>query len=234
MIGIFYTGEKRFENISKNNHQKLFEKISKLDKINLYYFTQPELDRNLCSFKNTEHYRSGGIQTWDFLTAAEMLSEEIIIKIRTDVWIANSCYQTIIRAINDVKNKKIDIAFLGSELYESYQEKDQQIDVDLTDKIQDFIIVARKDKLENKLKFIDEYTSKKPIKSGNKIFKYIIKKDANAVTIRCQMYLIRKEPIKLIDGEIAWGFVERYQLNGTKGLENTINYFQNKITMTDL
>jgi hypothetical protein len=234
MIGIFYTGEKRFENLSKDNHQKLFDKISKFDKINLYYFTQPEFDRSSCPFQNTEHYRSGGIQTWDFLTVSEQLSEEIVLKIRTDVWIANSCYQTILRAINDIKNKKIDIAFLGSELYESYQEKDQEINVEYTDKIQDFIIVARREKLENKLKFIQEYISKKPIKSGNKIFKHIVKKKSKAVTIRCQMYLIRKEPTALTDGEIAWGFVERYQLNGTKGLENTINYFKNKITCVEL
>jgi hypothetical protein len=215
MISIFYTGERRFEDVSRENHELLINEMKqRYGDVSVYYFTQPEHDRSGCPYQGTEHYRSGGIQMWDFLTAAEKIDSEIIIKFRTDAWFASSSFYSLFDVIDKIKSRQYDIAYMGAELFDGYDKHNQQIDVSKVEKIQDFIIAARKSSLANKETAAKNYTNKKAIKSGNKVFYFLMDKNTKGVTVRCQIYLIRKIPDVLTDGEVAWGFIERYYLAG--------------------
>ena len=222
-LGIFYTGEERFREQTKANHQHLLDLISNQHRTQVYWFTQPNFDRAACPYYETERFRSGGIQIWDFVSAAEQMTEPVIIKMRTDVWFAKSCINVVLEMISRVMSKEFDLVYLGSELYENF---DAICNVESAniDKIQDFVIIARKDAINNLSETVDRYMHMKPNKSGNKVFQALIKKPEKSITVRCQMYLMRKIPEQLIDGEVAYGFVERYLL-GKNFNDNVIDYF---------
>lgn len=228
-LGIFYTGEERFKSESASNHRYLLDLIEKDHRTKIYWFTQPNFDRTECPYYGTERFRSGGIQIWDFVNAAEKLQEPVIVKFRTDVWFAKSSINVVLEMINRVMLKELDLVYLGSELYENFDSV-CKIEPASIDKIQDFIIIARRDAINNKTETVSKYMKMKANKSGNKVFKALIKNQEKSVTVRCQMYLIRKAHENLIDGEVAYGFVERY-LIGKKFNDNVIEYFtKNKNT----
>jgi len=222
-LGVFYTGEERFREQTQANHKQVLDLISKQHRTQVYWFTQPDFDRTACPYYETERFRSGGIQIWDFVNAAQRLEEPVIIKMRTDVWFAKSSINVVLEMISRVMSKGFDLVYLGSELYENF-DAICNIESANIDKIQDFVIIARKDAINNLSESVDRYMHMKPNKSGNKVFQALIKKPEKSITVRCQMYLMRKIPEKLIDGEVAYGFVERYLL-GKNFNDKVIDYF---------
>ena len=57
----------------------------------------------------------------------------------------------------------------------------------------DFVIIARKDRLMCSQDVFNSLLTPTKEKSGNKSFKLLIAPDTNAVSISCQIYLVRKD-----------------------------------------
>jgi hypothetical protein len=217
MIAVCYTGDKRHNySLTLTNHQKLFDKLSELEKIKVYWFTKDTSDRGVCPYDDNSSDQShqgkyrlgqgGAIQTWDFVNAISKVKENIIIRMRTDTWFHDTAIEVIFNEVKEVLDGRTDIAFFGSDLINDNVGKEFEkifVNPHHVNRIQDFIIVTDKRKIYSPIdviKIIDE-THPKKRGNGNKTFRYCIPNESKAYTILCKIYLIRKfyeaEPAEL-------------------------------------
>ena len=189
-IALVYIGHARHQQTSKNNHKKLLEVLESKYQVTVYNFIKTEANP-LCPFDS-----SGGVQVWDFLTACDRVAEEIVIKIRTDVWFTKSAMETMLVELTEIVEGRNDIAFLGLAFTTHYDKVLVRNDARVGKKVTDFVIVARKSELEPLDSVVSKLSTAKG-ESGNKMFRIVISATARAVNTSCQMYLLRydyKEP----------------------------------------
>ena len=91
-IGFVYTGERRFENIGRENHKLLFNALSEFTAFNIY--DECKDDRS-----NDDFTISAPNQIWDFYKALPKVKEQIVIRMRTDIWFAKSSIPHVINEI---------------------------------------------------------------------------------------------------------------------------------------
>ena len=185
-IAIVYIGERRFHSTSQANHKELFDLIQSKHKITIYDFTKLGPNPN-CPFTS-----SGGVQVWDFLQANKNVSEDIVIKIRTDIWFTQNSMQVVLKELEEICNGNNDVAFMGIDFTFHYNKLHERTDASETKKVPDFLIIARRSIIDNEDLIISRLNGPKH-KSGNVMFKYILAPDARAVSVSCQMYLLRKD-----------------------------------------
>jgi hypothetical protein len=189
-IALVYIGHARHQQTSKNNHKKLLELLQSKYTVTVYNFLKTETNP-LCPFDT-----SGGAQVWDFLTSCERVTEEIVIKIRTDVWFTKSAMETTLSELEEIAEGRNDIAFLGLAFTTHYDQIMVRSSARVGKKVTDFVIIARKSELEPLDSVVAKLTAAKD-KSGNKMFRAVMSATARAVNTSCQMYLLRhdyKEP----------------------------------------
>jgi len=188
-IAIVYIGEKRFQRVTSENHKKMINELSKDFEIKVYDFLKDGPNPK-CPYK-----LSGAIQLWDFLMANDAVPEEIVIKVRTDVWFTDTSINILKSRIRKVINKELDIAYLGLDLRNHYDKEiaTMTLDVGTKSKCTDFVIIVRKEQIRSSKDCIQLYTDNNQEKSGNKAFKALILPNTKYESTSCQMYLIRKE-----------------------------------------
>ena len=185
-VAVVYIGQSRFDKTSRANHDELFELLRTKYEINVYDFTRP-------GPSTTGPFQSsGGIQVWDFLQAVKQVEEDIIIKLRTDLWFTNNSMTVVLSELDEIVNGNNDVAFMGIDFTNHYDKLHERIDADTTKKVTDFAVIAKRSVLDNEESIITRLNGPKH-KSGNVMFKYILAPDARAVSVSCQMYLLRKD-----------------------------------------
>ena len=185
-VAVVYIGQSRFDKTSRANHDELFELLRTKYEINVYDFTRP-------GPSTTGPFQSsGGTQVWDFLQAVKQVEEDIIIKLRTDTWFTNNSMSVILNELDEIVNGNNDVAFMGIYFTNHYDKLHERIDADTTKKVTDFAVIAKRSVLDNEESIITRLNGPKH-KSGNVMFKYILAPDARAVSVSCQMYLLRKD-----------------------------------------
>lgn len=204
-VALFYIGQRRYQETSKTNHLQFLNLLKENYEVILYDFIKDSPDLE-CPYDT-----SGGVQVWDFYKALDLINERFVIKLRTDVWFTDTSMQATISEIRDVVNGNKDVCFIGSDIAFHYKETHMSVNVATENKIQDFVIIADKQKIKNKKEVMTILSTSKKLKSGNKTFKNLIIDPTRAFTVRCQMYLIRQEHVNPSDWEIAWDFVNRYR-----------------------
>lgn len=184
-IAVVYIGQRKFDKTSTANHQALIELLKTQHTINVYDFTRPG--------PSTEgpFTSSGGIQVWDFLQAVKSVNEDIIIKLRTDLWFTTNSMTVVLSELNEVVNGNNDVAFMGVDFTNHFDKLHERNDA-TNKKVTDFTIIARRSSLDTEESIVTRLNGPKH-KSGNVMFKYILAPDARAVSVSCQMYLIRKD-----------------------------------------
>ena len=204
MISVFYTGDRRGNpDVMALNHQTLLEKIAELDPVEVIFYTKDNTERAHCPFDeggpDTSYRRGqgGAVQVWDFYQGVNKSQGEIVLKLRTDVWITHSAMAVILEQLQNIIDGTADIVFFGSDLVNDNVGKEKEviaIDRHEPARIQDFIIAARVDKLSPGKKVIQDMLSISPkkIRSGNKTFRALVPEGAKASTILCHLWLIRK------------------------------------------
>ena len=185
-IAVVYIGQQKFDTTSQTNHAKLFELFRTKYEINVYNFTRtgPSTEGPFTS--------SGGVQVWDFLQALKHTQEDIVIKLRTDTWFTQSSMPVIMSELDAIGNNNNDVAFMGVDFTNHYDKIHERIDANTTKKVTDFVVIAKRSRLDTEESIITRLNGPKH-KSGNVMFKYILAPDARAVSVSCQMYLIRKD-----------------------------------------
>ena len=214
-LAIFYTGDKRHNlELTKQNHQRLFDRIQEFADYNIYWFTKDDPGRGVCPFEEGDinldnAYRraqGGGIQVWDFYRSCERTTEPIVMKLRTDVWLTDSSIDIICEEIKKIIAGKTDIAFFGSDWIHANAGRiyHKIVVIDgVPGGVQDFVIVANRSQLKSGQEVIDYITALSPKKrrSGNNLHKLLIPmtntdhfnfQDINAFRILCQTWLVRK------------------------------------------
>lgn len=235
-IGIFYTGDVRHnQDIATQNHQKLFDRLQELVSVHVYRFTRDDPKRGICPYDppqgdpNDVVYRrgqGGAVQVWDFLRGVQRTTEEIILRIRTDVWFTDTSIDLIYFELNEMIHNRSGIAYFGSDWVNKVagtvnERLEVHIDVDAV--IQDFVILARRDKLKSFDDTIEDLNKVVPNKrrSGNKTFRYIIpiengvpgfrKQLATVHRVLCQIWLIRKTYTEYPDDmEVCKDYIQSY------------------------
>lgn len=185
-IAVVYIGQRKFDKTSKANHQALLDLLRTQHTVNVYDFTRPgpSIDGPFTS--------SGGVQVWDFLQAIKTVPEDIIIKLRTDTWFTNNSMPVVLYELNEIVSGNNDVAFMGIDFTNHYDKLHERIDASTTKKVTDFVVIANRAKLDTEESIVTRLNGPKH-KSGNVMFKYILAPQARAVSVSCQMYLLRKD-----------------------------------------
>ena len=184
-IAVVYIGQRKFDKTSTANHQVLIELLKTQHTVNVYDFTRPgpSTDGPFSS--------SGGVQVWDFLQAVKSVDEDIVIKLRTDLWFTRNSMSVVLSELNEIINGNTDVAFMGVDFTNHYDKLHERNDA-TNKKVTDFAIIARRSSLDVEESIVTRLNGPKH-KSGNVMFKYILAPDARAVSVSCQMYLLRKD-----------------------------------------
>ena len=192
-IGFLYTGEKRFEKIGKENHKLLYNTLSEFTSFNIY--DECKKDRS-----NDEFELSAPNQIWDFYKALPVVKEQMVIRMRTDIWFSKSSIPHVVNEILATKQGKRTFTLIGSELFRHYNNEYDTYDLPEIKKDKakvktaDFITIADKEVLRPKDE-IYEWLKTEKSKSGNRLWQKIRKGPGNFSF--GQIYLIRakfKEP----------------------------------------
>lgn len=233
MLAIFYTGDVRHNTgLTYKNHKKLFEKIKRITQFNVYYFTRNDPDRGICPYDPPAEqndpdnvYRrgqGGAVQLWDFLRGVQRTTEPYVLRLRTDVWLTESAMTGICNEIKNMIDGNGDIFYFGSDWINEnagivYEKSPILIDSDKT--IQDFIILAKRDKITSFDECIESINKVVPNKrrSGNKMFRYLIPLTseriqlANPFRVLCQVWLVRKTYTEYpSDNEVCKDYIQSY------------------------
>jgi len=204
MISVFYTGDRRHSpEIMRANHDVMIQKLAALDSVEVSWFTKDFASRGECPFNeggedvSLRRGQGGAVQVWDFLNSAERLTGDIVIRFRTDLWFTESAQDVIIDHVRDIMKDNVDVVYFGSDLVNGNQGKENEAyEVNRSDppRIQDFCIAARRSSLASAQAVTDRMLAMPPkkIRSGNKVFKYILGDFARARGVMCHIWLIRK------------------------------------------
>jgi len=200
-IGIAYIGERRFHQTSQANHTELFNLLRTKYELAIYDFAKGErlnmgefADRFRSNSSDTTcpYDSSGAIQVWDFVQANNQVTEDIIIKIRTDIWFTKNSMQVVLKEIDEIATGNTDVSFIGLDFLNCCDKLYERAEA-VEKKVPDFLIIARKSMLASTETVLAKVNAPSKQKSGNVLFKYILGEGAQAVKVSCQMYLIRKE-----------------------------------------
>ena len=209
-IAFVYTGERRFENIGKkDNHLHLYQSLSEFTSFKI-------IDKCKSNRQGDEFVLSGPNQIWDFYKSIDDVKEDIIVRMRTDIWFAKSSIPHIVNEILATKNGNQSFSLLGSELFEhynceykTYDLPDIRIPAKSHVKTADFMCIVNRNNLRDKQEIYNELKNEKS-KSGNRLWQRV-RKTTGKYSFG-QIYLIRAnyKPVHLNDNYMAYQFAEGY------------------------
>ena len=223
MIDVVYTGDLRStKSVSEQNHKLFFDELDKVTKYRVHDFTVPNLadiisspgekDFTPCPFDRggkdqywvrPYHRRGQGgcVQVWQFMNAVKLTENPFIIRMRPDLWFTKDSIDVIIKELKLILNGDYNIAFFGSNWLEGgigcYHEKielSKAGEIEVPQRTEDFLIIARRDGLKSYKETIDGLIAQgdaNGTRSGNKCFRDIIPKHSQAFKHLCQLYLLR-------------------------------------------
>jgi hypothetical protein len=193
MIAIIYTGFDRHRIITKDTHNRLFEKLRIIDEVKIYDFTKPNKLRPFCIYD--EYDARGAIQIFDLLWALDSIPETLFIKLRSDLWLTDDAINIIVEELKCVKNNKQDLSLLGWHFHgwDFDQPYGKMTTAESGKHNQDFVVIAKKDTIDSKENIFAKMNGRNmgALYSGNKVIRDLIRDHSNAYTVKTHMYLIR-------------------------------------------
>jgi len=205
MIAVIYIGEPRYRDLTRLNHETLFDQLRSNWPIQTYDFTHGAWDRSRCPFE-----LSGQIQVWDWYESVAKITEPYVIKLRTDVWFGPGAVQAVLSELTNIVSGAQDISYLGAELYEDFATEYNRILAGKMVKIQDYCVIADKRRVRPQQEVYNEMLTGKQYKSGNRTWRYLATDHSRCYSVRCQMYLVRDHPREVTDWQIGYDFVRSF------------------------
>ena len=213
MIAIFYTGLDRFSDQTRDNHNKVIAAIREIGPTKVYNFLQPTFDRSDCPVLGGVG-SAGGLQCWDFMKAAQQLTETIIIKFRTDLWFTESSIEALINEIKSIINNEYDVSYLGANAAYNFENPLIKYHATTYKKIPDFVIVARRDAVLDIDRVRQHLKDAGDVANGNKVFKIITPTLARSYCVNCYIFLVRASTTELNDHDMGVAFYSDYPNGG--------------------
>jgi len=223
-ISMVYTGDVRGNHmVMARNHLPVIMELQKLCEVETLNFTKNSDKRGDNPYDHKEpdiKYRrgeGGAVQLWDFLHAIDNSDGNIVIKMRTDVWITPLARENIVSAVKRIINDEADVFYLGSDWIAGKMDG-FEFEVNPAIKlITDFVIIARRDKLRPSKDIYQQLEDTPPQKrrSGNKTFRWLtMERDkvfGRTYAVFANIWLIRKH-YDLIpsDWEVCRDYIQSY------------------------
>ena len=213
MIAIFYIGLDRFSDLTRQNHQKLIDAIQTIGPVRVYEFLQPKFDRSQCPVTGSVG-AAGGLQTWDFMKAVQLVQEPIVIKLRTDVWFSESSIPLVIEELKAVLQGHQDVSYMGANAQDNFQTSCVKWHTPVHKKVPDFVIIARREKVMDIDRVSNHLAQAGDVANGNKTFKIITANLESSWCVNCYIFLIRNQFTKLDDWNVGFEFYKSYAHGG--------------------
>ena len=209
-IAIVYLGLPRFEELGKANHKILINKLKEYWDVVEYDFLQPKLDRSDCPFPENDT-GAARIQVWDFYTALGLIQENVVLKLRSDIWFSQSSIDAVVAELSLISCGKQDISYMGCDSSYNFSEKYIKVPAK-KGKILDLVIIVNKNKIRKKEVALQDLQQGKlaHLRSGNSTFKVLTTPYSISSKVFCQIYIIRKETEILNDWLMGWNFLDYY------------------------
>ena len=231
-IALVYIGARRFEDVTKQKHGILAKRLQSRYGCDVHWFTH---ENELLERDNHPFPEAGAMQVTDFCRARDLLSGEydILIKIRTDLWITDTAWPVIFEEVDRVVDGKTNIGYVGYNFLEHYDKVLDRKNADDVKKVQDFIVIAHRDAIvstQDLFQRLGKNAWKKRI-NGNKIWRYIRRDGALAETVSTQIYLIREERKEYTNWQLLWDWFSKkkdapaHSMEWLRTERDTINRF---------
>ena len=212
MIDILYTGDIRStQEVARQNHQMLFDEISKISKFEVHQFTYPNGEKNFtpCPFdrggkdeywikRRLRRGQGGGVQVWQFMNAVRLTKNPYVIRMRTDNWFTKKSIEVILKELKCIMNNEYEIGLFGSNWLEGAigEEHDKILlskrdETKVYGRTEDFVIVAKRDGLksfDDTINGLIAIQGANDLRSGNACFNFIIPQKSEAYKHLCQIY----------------------------------------------
>lgn len=231
MIAVVYIGQNRFKNSTKLNHQLFFNRLKNLSEFKIYDFSDSV--RHNCPYNPEILEQRGNLQLWDFATSLDKISEDIIIKIRTDLWFTLSSIDTILSETKKIIDSFHDVSFLGHNFKRTYAEK-YLVEENITknSNVRDLVIIFKKSKIYTSQEILKRNKNFGNVRSGNKIHGQILKDNTMAVNVYCQLYLVREDFLETVDPwYVCYQFIKSWNQKKARDAMQWIlsmkNYYDN-------
>lgn len=204
-VGIIQIGLRRHQTSALiTHHQDFYNKLKSRFTISIYDFYRNSPDPE-CTYTN-----SNEIQLYDFLKHTEQIKEDIVLKIRSDIFLTNTAQEVICDLLEKVCNYELDLCFIGYDGHFGTEKKFAQAEGLLKKKkVVDHIIIGRKNIIPTDLNFISKLKNDK-IKSGNTGFYHLINHNIKYASISTQIYVVRKDYDSLNQYDILLDWVTLY------------------------
>jgi len=208
MISITYIGLPRYQRMTQDNHGRLINMLNEIAPVRIYNCLQPNFPSRHDLPCGGDVGSAGGLQVWDFFKAVQTVKEEIIIKLRTDVWFHETSYAIVVREVQKIINGDNDVCYLGANIKHNFDKQDLRYPAVNEKKVPDYVIIAKKSALRN----IDEirwrlHEHRNDVASGNKVFRIITDNLNRSVSVNCHIFLVRKEMRDPTDWKVGWAFI---------------------------
>jgi len=187
MIGIFYNGEDRYRETSRENHEEFIKILSTKYPVSVYDLTIENINRSNCPYSEV-----GNIQLWDYAQSIDQLKEKFLIKLRTDLWITPSASRAIIAELENIIVGTQHASFLGYAHKNHFASKYDKYFVLGYENVRDLVIIVNKDKICSSQEISTKLKSLDAVRSGNLMYGKILRDDSISYNVFCQLYLIRK------------------------------------------
>lgn len=210
MIAVVYIGQNRFRKTTVDNHKLFLNRLKTFIDYKIYDFSGHP--RNNCPYNPEILEQRGNLQVWDLASCLDKITEDVILKIRTDLWFTNSSIDTIINETQKVLSNEHDVSFLGHNFKRTFAEK-YLVEKDITkeDNVRDLVVILRKSKIHSSEQILENVRNFGHVRSGNKIHGQILKQETKAVNIYCQLYLVRESLPRNIDPwTVCFKFVDSW------------------------
>lgn len=216
IIAITYIGEPKFQNELKDNHNKFFDllRLGGIE-LNIYNFTS----------KKFTHHNSLISQMLNTYNALEKINgENIVIRMRTDLFISESIFKELIDEIKKIINNEYKLLFVGRGGRSGSQELknlkcfEKKKVSRATGWIPDWMIIFNKEILVSKNIFLQKIKDKIPSDwfKGNILFNKMLNDDDEVYLSDCTTFIARRKLIKITEEEIAYYYYYYYYIRKFK------------------
>jgi hypothetical protein len=154
---------------------------------------------------------AGGIQVWDFMKAAQQITEPVIVKFRTDLWFCESSIEVVAKEVENVVQGLNSVSYLGANIKMNFDKKYHRYHATEHKKVPDFVVVAKREcvldieRVRERLK--ENYNN---VASGNKVFKIITPNLDASYSVNCHIFLMRQSLKDPDDWRVGKEFISDY------------------------
>lgn len=187
MIAVVYIGERRFDSMTQENHARFLQALGERYPYRLYDVTHGHRTwstQGLCGEQ---------AQMLDMHHALDQVTESIIVKLRTDVWICAWAVDDILDMIEQTVNRDRDFSFAGPHLV--LDPKPTEISVlkqhDDSRWTQDLIIIFHREQAQDVPRLLATVTDLTQYQ-GNKGWWLFACPGSRCHIAHCDVYLVRQ------------------------------------------